>query len=90
MSKKVVSITDDAWKTGDFVPDTALYKVVHSGHSLPSEVTLRKGQRFPRCEACDEPVAFRLRRSLPDSNASSVFRIELYQLPVQTKGSRAS
>ena len=90
MSRRVVAITDKAWRTGSFVPETALYKVFHSAHSLPGEVTLLRGQHFPRCEACEEPVHFKLRRVLPLAQSSSFFRIELYQLPVQTHVRRAS
>ena len=90
MSRRVVAITDKAWRTGSFVPETALYKVFHSAHTLPGEVTLLKGQHFPRCEACEEPVHFELRRLLPAAPSSSFFRIELYQLPVRTNVRRAS
>lgn len=90
MSKKVVSITDGTWKTGAFVPRTGMYAVVHSEHHLPSEVTLVQGESFPRCQACEIPVLFTLRRRLEKGLSLAYSRIRLYQLPVLDQRGRAS
>jgi hypothetical protein len=91
MSKKVVSIAEGTWKTGTFVPRTGMYAVLHPEHRLPAEVTLVQGELFPRCQACETPVAFALRRRL-DNRLSSMAhsRIHLYQLPVLDQHGRAS
>jgi hypothetical protein len=89
MSKKVVSIAEGSWNTGAFVPRTGIYAVLHSGHRLPAEVTLVAGDWFPRCQACDTPVTFALRRRL-DYRPFAHSRIHLYQLPVLDWQGRAS
>jgi len=90
MSKKVVSITDGTWKTGAFVPRTGMYAVIHAEHRLPAEVTLVQGESFPRCQACEIPVLFTLRRRLEKGLSLAHSRIHLYQLPVLDQHGRAS
>ena len=90
MPKKVVSITEGGWKTGAFVPGSGIYAVGHQEHRLPGEITLVEGEVFPRCEACDSPVSFRLTRKLSGSGPLSRFRVQLFQLPVLDKLDRAS
>ena len=82
MARKIVSITDGFHKTGSVVPDSGIYAVRHKTHLLPSEVTLMQGEIFPRCEACEEGVQFRLLRKLVDRDPVFRFRVQLYQLPV--------
>src|SRR5947209_17079189 len=50
-------------RTGCSVPDSGIYRVIHSQHQLPKEVTLIGNQPFPRCSKCVEPVYFQLVRS---------------------------
>ncbi|HVH87080.1 MAG TPA: hypothetical protein VM912_10160 [Terriglobales bacterium] len=85
MPKKVVSISDGTWNTGTLVPTSGVYAVRHAEHRLPSEVTLVEGEMFPRCEACESAVSFRLRRRLVDPGSLTSFRVQLYQLPVLDK-----
>lgn len=82
MARKIVSISDGFLKTGSVVPDSGIYTVRHDAHLLPSEVTLTQGEVFPRCEACDEEVHFRLARKLVERDPVFRFRVQLYQLPV--------
>ena len=89
MSKKVVSITEGTWKTGAFVPRTGMYAVSHTEHRLPIEVTLVEGECFPRCQACETPVTFALRRRLDHRPFLAHSRIHLYQLPVLDRHGRA-
>ena len=69
-------------RTGCSVPDSGIYRVKHSQHQLPKEVTLIGNQPFPRCSKCAEPVYFELVRSAPamGTNANA-FSVALYQLP---------
>src|SRR5262249_9445462 len=69
MARKVVPI-DAGLKTGAPVPRSGIYSVRHSEHRLPEEVTLLRGEEFPRCAGCESPFLFRLRRELP--NAASI------------------
>lgn len=82
MSKKVVSIEEGTGRTGALVPESGVYAVRHSEHRLPAEVTLLHGHRFPSCEACEEPVTYRLRRRLGHAVISSQFNVQLHHLPV--------
>lgn len=69
-------------RTGASVPENGFYRVVHSQHRLPKEVTLLLGQTFPRCSKCAEPVHFELIRSAPSLGMSSGrFSVALYELP---------
>lgn len=82
MARKIVSITDGFHKTGSVVPENGIYAVQHKEHVLPAEVTLMQGEVFPRCEACEEEVQFRLVRKLVERDPVFRFRVQLYQLPV--------
>ena len=67
-------------KTGDLVPESGIYRVVHSGHRLPHEVTLLKEQQFPRCSKCKDAVEFEpvmLAPTMGDRRG----QIVLYELP---------
>jgi hypothetical protein len=74
---------DTSLRTGFAVPDSGIYRVCHSQHNLPLEVTLLKDQKFPRCSRCKEPVFYELLRSAPAVTSShpSAFLVELYELP---------
>jgi len=90
MTKKVVPITAGSGVTGGLVPETGIYEVSHSAHRLPDQVTLLAGKEFPRCQACQEPVTFKLQQRLPSADKSLHFRMNLYQLPVLDRFGRAS
>jgi hypothetical protein len=90
MSQKVVRIDEGVGTSGGIVPETGTYAVAHEHHRLPPEVTLVQGQPFPRCQACAEPVRFRLRRRVSDVKNAARFRVFLYQLPVLDQYGRAS
>jgi len=72
----------DDLRTGCLVPENGFYRVLHSQHRLPREVTLILGQTFPRCSKCAEPVYFELIRParLLGMNGSH-FKVVLYELP---------
>lgn len=81
MDSKTVS--EPSLKTGCTVPESGIYRVSHSQHNLPREVTLLRNQSFPRCSRCDEPVFFELLRSAPAllNVSPSTFTVALYELP---------
>src|ERR1043166_3494160 len=72
------------YKTDAVIPESGIYRVTHADHRLPHEVTLRKGERFPKCQKCSTPVTFELLRSLKYGTVvkDSAWRVSLYELPV--------
>jgi hypothetical protein len=69
------------FKTGQQIPDSGVYKVIHQQHRLPHEVTLLKGETFPRCTKCGDRVEFELVHAAPYQRDGTTFQIQLYALP---------
>ena len=67
--------------TGQIVPESGIYLVIHKGHRLPHEVTLLKGQLFPRCAKCAELVEFEAVQTVAQLSERRGAVI-LYELPV--------
>lgn len=67
--------------TGQQIPQSGIYAVRHANHRLPHEVTLLKGEEFPRCGKCLDRVRFELLRVAADIYSHSEFQIRLYELP---------
>lgn len=45
-----------AYKPGDTVPESGIYKVTHDPkHAATHEVTCIEGKTFPPCKGCDHP-----------------------------------
>jgi hypothetical protein len=70
-----------SFKTGAIIPDSGIYRVSHSAHRLPHEVTLLKGETFPKCQRCADTVTFELVRAM-DVTTRFSWRVTLYELPV--------
>src|SRR6266404_6826673 len=72
------------FKTGTVISNSGIYRVHHSAHRLPHEVTLLKGEKFPRCQKCQDAVTFKLVRAFNCKTVMTEFswRIALYELPV--------
>src|SRR5260221_13613268 len=66
----------------DKIPESGIYRVVHSNHRLPHEVILLCDQLFPKCIRCEDSVYFELVRSAPDITLAP-FKVALYALPVR-------
>ncbi|HET8890322.1 MAG TPA: hypothetical protein VFQ41_15580 [Candidatus Angelobacter sp.] len=69
------------FRCGDKILESGIYRVVHSSHRLPHEVTLLRDQLFPKCTKCERSVYFELVRSAPDITLAP-FKVALYALPV--------
>lgn len=70
-------------RTGDAIPASGIYRVYHSAHRLPHEVTLLKDEVFPRCQGCCDRVEFEPVRLAEEWNGARPARaIVLYELPV--------
>jgi CheY-like chemotaxis protein len=48
------------YRPGELVPETGVYRVLHSRHRSPHESTLCEGETFPTCKKCREDVRFEL------------------------------
>jgi hypothetical protein len=68
------------YKTGQVIPSSGIYVVVHDRHRAPHEVTLLMGDVFPRCAKCADQVKFQLVRPAPDLLAGT-FAVHLYEIP---------
>jgi hypothetical protein len=68
------------YKTGLRIPQSGIYRVHHSEHRLPHDVTLLAGEYFPRCAQCGLDVQFELVRAAPEVNNSD-FQVVVYELP---------
>lgn len=81
-SRKRISQPDRHHHEGETIPKTGLYRVRHAEHRLPQEVTLRKGETFPHCDACTGNVDFILLEAAPVGGDDKTFKVVLYSLPV--------
>jgi hypothetical protein len=70
----------NSYETGAIVPETGIYRVVHSAHRLPHEVVILKDKHFPRCCKCSESVVFNLVHAAPELFWRTVYHV--YELPV--------
>ena len=67
------------FKTGATVPESGIYRVFHTAHRLPHEVTLFRENMFPRCSKCKDEVVFELLHAA--SRTFAFERLTLYELP---------
>jgi hypothetical protein len=67
------------YRTGLKIPRCGIYRVFHSGHPLPAEVTLVTNEDFPGCAQCEKAVHFEFIRKV-DIDPEG-FRVVLYQIP---------
>jgi hypothetical protein len=58
ISGKLIRNVRGRSKTGAIIPESGIYRVAHSAHRLPHEVTLLKGETFPKCQKCADAVTF--------------------------------
>jgi hypothetical protein len=66
-----------SFKTGEVVPQSGIYRVIHSEHRLPHEVTLLRAASFPPCSKCGINVKFKLLRGVTVES----FKVVLNSLP---------
>jgi hypothetical protein len=68
------------FRTGELIPESGIYRVIHDAHRLPHEVTLFSDQAFPRCSKCKDAVKFELIHAATDLLNEHGFRVYLYEL----------
>jgi hypothetical protein len=73
--------------TGDTVPETGIYRVIHNLHRLPHEAVLAKDEKFPRCAKCSNEVLFELAYAAPD--LFHRLKYHVYELPVTEDDAKA-
>lgn len=78
---KVNTFMGQLLKSSTIIPESGIYRVIHSQHRLPHEVTLIGGQTFPPCGKCHEEVRFELVRELPELERERRGHVSLYSLP---------
>jgi hypothetical protein len=49
---------EKTYRSGQKVPETALYRVFHYQHRLPHDVVIHQGEDFPACDRCGQRVVF--------------------------------
>jgi hypothetical protein len=72
------------YKTGEIVPQTGIYRVIHGAHRLPHEAVVIEGFKFPRCQKCSGFVRFELTHSDPAVYRHA--RYYVFELPVIDDG----
>jgi hypothetical protein len=54
------SRAEEVLKSGDAVPESGVYTVIHDRHRPSHAATIFKGERFPTCAQCGTQVRFML------------------------------
>ena len=80
-SKAKGNLRQFSYRAGMPVPQDGVYRVQHSSHRVPHEVTLLAGGNFPPCSQCGGVVSFELVRGVAAGDTGR-FHVTLYQLPV--------
>jgi len=72
------------FNTGEIIPQSGIYQVIHTEHRLPHEVTLLRSNPFPTCAQCGNSVSFKLLRGVTVDS----FAIILNAIPEMTDSQR--
>lgn len=67
------------YNTGHRIPQSGMYRVLHSEHRLPHDVTLLTGEYFAQCARCGNDLQFELVRAAPDIKNGD-FHVVVYEL----------
>jgi hypothetical protein len=68
------SRAEQIYKSGDEVPESGVYTVMHDQHRPNHIATIFKGERFPSCAQCGALVRFALVRPATPISEDSDFR----------------
>ena len=71
----------ERYTTGQQVPTSGIYTVTHRQHRLPHEVTLLKGETFPRCAKCGDLVEYTLSQAASIERTAATMPVRVYALP---------
>jgi hypothetical protein len=64
------------YRSGQIVPQTGLYRVVHYQHRLPHDVVMTKGEVFPCCNKCGTRVSFSTSNTAEPLHSDQDFALE--------------
>lgn len=70
-----------AFRTGETIPVTGIYRVSHAAHRLPHDCTLIEGYAFPRCSKCGDAVHFEVVATAPLWRSGPTRTVIIYELP---------
>jgi hypothetical protein len=65
---------DQFFSTGQRVPRSGIYKILHK-HSPADQMTLLRNRHFPSCHRCGIPMNFELVSAVPVESATARFRL---------------
>ncbi len=65
---------EHAYKPGETVPESGVYRLTHTSHRPPHDATLLKDEQFPPCGVCGDKVRFQLLRSATPIHDDTDFR----------------
>lgn len=68
------SQAEQIFRSGDEVPESGVYTVIHEAHRPNHAATIFKGERFPPCVQCGTQVRFVLVRPVGLISEDSDFR----------------
>ncbi|MGC2696641.1 MAG: hypothetical protein WA738_12720 [Candidatus Angelobacter sp.] len=67
------SKAEHVFKSGDDVPESGVYTVIHARHRANHNATIFKSERFPACAICGAQVRFKLVRPAEPISQDSDF-----------------
>jgi hypothetical protein len=79
--KMTRDMNGERYTTGQQVAASGIYTVVHRQHRLPHEVTLLKGETFPRCAKCGDLVEYVLSQAASIQHSAAFQSVRVYALP---------
>jgi hypothetical protein len=73
-SRSKALAVDQLFSTGQRVPRSGIYKILHK-HSPADQMTLLRDGHFPTCHRCGIPMNFELVSAVPIESATARFRL---------------
>ena len=65
------------YRSGQRVPQTGLYRVIHYQHRLPHNAVMTEDDLFPQCNKCGLRVAFTLSQTANSLSDDEDFMLEV-------------
>jgi len=65
-----------AFAPGEEITESGIYRASHNAHRLMHDVTLLRGQKFPRCKECGDAIRFELVRPLAEEKLLKINSVD--------------